>query len=458
MALTLSVLRCPDQVAPETREIRGGEFSMGRGPENDWVLADPERHLSKRHCVLAFRAGTWQLADLSTNGTFLNREADPIGPGAPRTLRDGDRLRLGPYEIEVRIAEEAEQFSPAIVPGRRAPQPADPFGDDPFAGVLGPAGGQPFGGAQPADQKPAFALPPDFDPLAPDPSEEPFAGPAMEDHRPSVEDAFRPPKPTTELLPDDWDTEESLLRKPAAAPPVAPAPAVMPAPAAMPAAEPKPPVASASVSSTDAARSATTPVSDSGLLAAFLAGAGVPDAVPADPAAAMAALGAAFRALVNGLRQALIARAAIKGEFRIEQTMIRAHGNNPLKFSAGDDDALAALIGAGRRTDMGPAEAVADALKDIRQHELAATAAMQSAVRALVKRFDPATLSGASSSGGLMALAANRKARAWDAFEKLHAEVSAGLADDFDSVFGKAFARAYEQALAEIATREREPS
>jgi predicted component of type VI protein secretion system len=28
------------------------------------------------------------------------------------------------------------------------------------------------------------------------------------------------------------------------------------------------------------------------------------------------------------------------------------------------------------------------------------------------------------------------------------------LADDFDSVFGKAFARAYERALAEISTRE----
>jgi len=462
MALTLSVLRCPDQVAPETRQLHGGEFSIGRGPENDWVLADPERHLSKRHCVLAFRSGTWQIADLSTNGTFLNREADPIGPGAPRTLGDGDRLRLGPYEIEVRIAEEAEQFSPPA-PARRPPEPADHFGDDPFAAVLGPAGGQSFGAPAPADQRPAFALPPDFDPLAPDPAAEPFAGPVMEDHGPSVEDAFRPPSPMTDLLPDDWDSEESLLRSPAAPPPAAP-PAAQPAAAPTP--PPPPPVAAAlppppsSPAPQPAAPqpAATPPAADSGLLAAFLAGAGVPDARPADPTATMHALGAAFRALVSGLRQALIARAAIKGEFRIEQTMIRAHGNNPLKFSAGDDDALAALIGTGRRIDMGPAEAVADSLKDIRQHELATTTAMQAAVRALVKRFDPATLSDAPGAGGLMALAANRKARAWDAFEKLHAEVTAGLADDFDSVFGKAFARAYEQALAEIATRGRDPS
>ena len=93
----------------------------------------------------------------------------------------------------------------------------------------------------------------------------------------------------------------------------------------------------------------------------------------------MEALGAAFRALVSGLRLALIARSAIKGEFRIEQTMIRSRGNNPLKFSADDDDALLALLGAGRRTEMSAAEAVADALRDMRLHEIATVAAMRSA-------------------------------------------------------------------------------
>ncbi len=459
MALTLSVLRCPDQVAPETREIGGGEFNIGRGVDNDWVLSDPERHLSKRHCVVAFRSGTWQLADVSTNGTFLNRESEPVGTGEPRTLRDGDRLRLGAYEIEVRISEQAEVFRSSAPPPREVAPAADPFGEDPLGEVLGPAGGAPFRGAAPVgDERPAFALPPDFDPLAPDPAERPFAGPAMADHQPAIEDAFRPPKPTSELLPDDWDAEESLLRPPGARkPPADPAPVTLAQ--AMPSALAAEPAARAVAGPGD---SVGGPGGDSGgesgLLAAFLTGAGIPDARPADPAAAMEALGAAFRALVSGLRQALIARAAIKGEFRIEQTMIRAHGNNPLKFSAGDDDALAALIGSGRKTDMGPAEAVADALRDIRQHELAATAAMQSAVRALVQRFDPAQLAGAGAAGGLIGLAHNRKARAWDAFEKLHAEVSLGLADDFDSVFGKAFARAYEQALAEIAAREREPS
>ncbi len=169
----------------------------------------------------------------------------------------------------------------------------------------------------------------------------------------------------------------------------------------------------------------------------------------------MLALGKAFRALVEGVRAVLIARASIKSEFRIEQTMIQARGNNPLKFSATDDDALAALLGTGRRTDIAPHEAVADALRDIRLHELASMVAMQSAVRAMLDGLDPARLRASAEQGGLTLLPAQKKARAWDAYEALHTRTLQALADDFDSVFGKAFARAYERSLQEVSAKDR---
>jgi type VI secretion system FHA domain protein len=167
----------------------------------------------------------------------------------------------------------------------------------------------------------------------------------------------------------------------------------------------------------------------------------------------MEQLGAAFRAVVAELRRILIARADIKTEFRIERTQIRREGNNPLKFSTGDDDALSALL-AGRRGGMRPEAAVSDALRDIRLHELATMVAMQSAVRALLARLDPAPLRNAAESGGGLSLGGGRKARAWDEFEKLHASITQALADDFDSVFGKSFARAYEQALDDVTAKE----
>src|SRR5271165_7312990 len=113
MQLSMTVLRCPDQVAPETRTVPGGEFHVGRGPDVDWVLPDPDRLLSKRHFAVAFRGGGWQIADTSTNGTWLNTEPGPIGRGAARALRDGDRLRLGAYEIEVRLMEDQPAAAPS---------------------------------------------------------------------------------------------------------------------------------------------------------------------------------------------------------------------------------------------------------------------------------------------------------------------------------------------------------
>ena len=48
-----------------------------------------------------------------------------------------------------------------------------------------------------------------------------------------------------------------------------------------------------------------------------------------------------------------------------------------------------------------------------------------------------------------------KKARAWDAYETLHSRTVQALADDFDSAFGKAFARAYERSLDEVSAKER---
>ena len=108
----MTVLRCPDQVAPEARTVSGGEFHVGRGPDVDWVLPDPDRLLSKRHFAVAYLGGAWQIADTSTNGTYLNSEGDPIGRGATRTLRDGDRIRLGAYEIELRLVDQPAYGDP----------------------------------------------------------------------------------------------------------------------------------------------------------------------------------------------------------------------------------------------------------------------------------------------------------------------------------------------------------
>lgn len=635
MQLTLTVLRCPQSVTPETRTIAGGEFTVGRGPGVDWVLADPDHVVSKRHFAVAFRAGGWQIADHGTNGTFVNHEEAPIGQGNVRNLRDHDRLRVGAYEIEIHLEEEDARPRDSNGYGGGAPMSSNAF-DDPLGSGFPDSGGHSSFGAAPArnafdDPWPqggaggsdASLIPNDFDPLAAvGPGQgfgAPFRGPTQSDHSSPLDDAFQPPMqvgqaplsggviPADDLLSDDWDKDllEGIVspagspppaapppaarqappppatpavspydepvapraapppasprqpipsldepahtatpfdeplapasraapppaaaapqaippfdeplapalhpapQRPAAPPqaaspfdePAAPAPRAVPPQAASPFNEPPPtrmpaprvaPPPAADVSPFDepdlpaspppaqpraipprptvappvtpppqpAQPAAASAPGDTALLAAFFEGVNLSDARPADPITTMRRLGEAFRAVVAGLRAVLIARASIKSEFRIEQTLIRSRGNNPLKFSADDDDAVSALLGVGRRTDMTPAAAVTDALRDIRLHELASMAAMQSAVRSVLDGISPDNLrTEADRAGGMTVLPVQRKARAWDFFEARHARTVQALSDDFDSVFGKAFARAYEEALEDLTAKERQ--
>jgi len=100
-----------DSNDPALREVAGrrvevaSRMTIGRGSDNDLVLPDPNRHLSKNHCTIAFDGRGYTITDTSTNGVFLNngpetpaaRRADAAHRGqrsAGRQLRDdrrGDR-------------------------------------------------------------------------------------------------------------------------------------------------------------------------------------------------------------------------------------------------------------------------------------------------------------------------------------------------------------------------------
>lgn len=448
MTLKLVMIRCPDHAVPEQREVKGGEFSIGRGHDNEWVLADPERHLSKRHCRLSYVGGEWEVQDLSANGTFLNQSADPLGRDASRKLHSGDRIKFGQYEIEVSIEHDDQAGR-----GRR--------GQGEF--VVDDAGNEKPGLFElPSDfRRPQESasddgrslldpginnsvLPPDFDPLAPGP--ESFPGPTQSDHAPAIDSAFRPRQTTLPIIPEDWNVEQPPVPGPAPARGAAPVPGAATAPrrvTPMPSTGDGPAPAIAR----QPAQAAAPVPSDSAILAAFLRGAGLDGLTLADPEKTLERIGGAMRATVSGLRQTLMARASIKDEFRIEQTLIRPTGNNPLKFSVDDDDAMTTLLGVGRRGTMKPEQAIAEAFENVRMHELATISAMQSAVRVLLAQFEPDTIEHKVAANALHILPAQRKADAWEAFALLHASVTQALSDDFDSVFGRAFARAYEQAI-----------
>jgi predicted component of type VI protein secretion system len=81
---------------------------MGRGPDNDWVLPDPDRFVSSHHALITVVDGRYHLLDTSSNGTYVNGARDALGRHSVHILMDEDRLTIGGYEIAVEIGSRAD--------------------------------------------------------------------------------------------------------------------------------------------------------------------------------------------------------------------------------------------------------------------------------------------------------------------------------------------------------------
>jgi type VI secretion system FHA domain protein len=495
LMLTLTPMRAGAR--PEVRTITDGTLSIGRGPGNDWVLPDEERLLSKTHCVIAAQGGRFVLTDLSTNGVYFNGGREPTRRDGQVVLNDGDQFRLGDYNVVVAEIDHAQgargadpfASAPAAAPAGFAAR-LDPLGgdglDDPFADGAGTLFRHPL---QPAALAPRRADP--FDLAGPsagrlDADDDLFRGltpadnwqgPSQPDNADAPQQAFLPPKPLAIPAAGEIDFDALLGDEPiGAAPPARTAPppsppeaflpasvdaldAWLPEPAAAFATPPAPQPAPNSISPPPSAvqPQAVTPAQGAQsatetLLAAFLEGAGVPGLrVGGSAEDAMRMAGQVFAALVAGLRETLMARAAIKNELRVEQTMLRARDNNALKFSVTPEEAIAALLLPLRPGYKPPLAAANEAFRDIQSHEMAVMAGVQTALTALLKRFDPVALEARLQAGLLdSVLPGARKARIWELFCATYRDIAHEAEDDFQSVFGREFARAYDAQMKEL--------
>ncbi len=75
-----------------THRLKIGCNILGRFTDNDIVVQDEGRMVSRRHCsIVVHTDGTAELFDTSLNGTFINDNRVTHAQ-----IRSGDRLRLGP--------------------------------------------------------------------------------------------------------------------------------------------------------------------------------------------------------------------------------------------------------------------------------------------------------------------------------------------------------------------------
>lgn len=113
------------KIVSEHKEILGEDCermfledggTIGRSLENDWILPDPDRYISGRHATVDFQSGAYYLADVSTNGVYVNEEPEPLGKGNPRRLFDGDKVRMGDFEFMVSLDEGEDLELPPPTP------------------------------------------------------------------------------------------------------------------------------------------------------------------------------------------------------------------------------------------------------------------------------------------------------------------------------------------------------
>jgi predicted component of type VI protein secretion system len=519
--------------------------TIGRAENNQLVLPDPERTISRVHARVVFRTTGYMIVDNGSNPISIN--GTPLGSGREHPLRPGDQVQIGGYllaasegkaggaaadpfadlfgDAPVGLAVPAaapkptrsvtQTWTPAPTPMSAAtpwpgssggasspgqiPDDWDPFGMDPMPAPAPPSGQAGAGAAYagngnlldlPASPVATDSLDDLFGLNAMSPSAQPLGAstaevlqPNMARHADPLRSLAGPALVSFDTLGDlgsELNTPMPLPPPPLQAPPPPQPPVPMPSPVtpqptgaifswdgpprdgrvvtlpgvrrgeAEPAPTPPPPPPAPVRQAFAPAPAPTQGAGADGLLSALLGGLGVPGLrLDSLTPAMMELIGQLLRESTRGVVELLVARAALKREMRAEMTMIVARENNPLKFSPSVEVALQHLLGPPAPGFMAAAPAMRDAFDDLRAHQLGVMAGMKAASEGVLQRFDPTQLEAKLTKRSALSnlIPSSRKARLWELFQELFAQLSSEAQDDFDELFGKAFLKAYETQL-----------
>jgi type VI secretion system protein len=418
--------------------VNGG--SIGRAPDNDWVLPDQKRLVSGHHCDIEYRGGGYWIRDRSTNGVFVNESDDPVSETGPVALQDGDRLRLGDYEILVSVDDRID-FLPAASELHSAEKHLD-------AGIGAKLDldslftPRDAGDSSSISIRNAFGLrlPKGFGEAA-----------AAASHTPAESAGDEPPPPpqsqpaaaaepgTSSPAPAEWALKTRAVTKQELAD------------------------ALARRRSRMEARQQTLPFHQQAgtwadlrsAVQAFCRGAGIDAATLSPEAQSMLPLvaGQLLREAVVGLVDLQQARAAA-GPLTPQVTPPAAP-SNPLRSPTSIEQALTRLFESQGRTIGGPVEALRDILLEAKEHETALGTALREGLAALLSQLAPSNVADQFEQGRARTIAPGQdpRPRYWEHYGELYRVVTQNSVEGVPHPFSEAFIRAYETARAELSAR-----
>ncbi len=476
--------------------------SIGRSPDNHLVLPDPEKFISRHHASIIFQAGQYFIEDSSSGGTYLNLK-NQLLQKSQSVLENGERLRIGEYELAVTItAVNRPEIPQSTQPVRQLELAESGLLDDPFGSSIKPADPNNFYSSfieQPESSvfhesftPPQVATAPvsndddalDFGDLLSSLDALPGASVNKAPEMPELPDDFFAddiaPIANPEPVLPSAEFDSLFIDKAAAMAPEEPvdvlvepksiadvdldpfAAVVMPTQLVeekpLDFAIPNPafnPVKSASVNEikTDTLPQAVSienqpqqvrpVIVESELMKHFLAGVGIDDInfLPEEQwPALMKTSGEILRSMVEGLMLVLRARAELKSQFRVSVTTMRSIDNNPLKFTPNTNDALKLILAPTNPGFLAPKTAVSEGFSDIMNHQMAMTAGIQAALADVLRSFDPQIIEKTQGEGVLF----QKKAKCWEYYVEKYPQLKAAAQEEF---FSDAFAEAYEKQM-----------
>jgi type VI secretion system FHA domain protein len=468
MAIKLRVISDQYRELGEQRSrvfgVNGG--SIGRAPDNDWVLPDQSRIVSGYHCEIEYRGGSYWLKDTSTNGVFVNDAQEPVSATGDVMLHDGDRLSIGDYTVVVSVdsrtdflpaateehsaarhldqhvgvlldmdsllvprAEDSGQFRPRTAFGmtvpiqarhihRPPPPPQSETEPEPPASTGTPARA---GGPQVA-----------FDGQLPD--DEPVP---MPEPRPMASAAAPPPPSTSE---PEWATRTRAITRQELADAVARRQSRI--------------EARQQVQPFHQQASAWTDLKSA--VQAFCRGAGIePSALSAEAQSMLPLIaGQLVREAVVGLHDLAQSRAKAVPASAGSQLA----GSNPLRTSSSVEQALVRLFESHGRIYGGPVDALRDVLQEAKDHEAAVRAGMQAGLEAVLGQISPAYVADQFEQGRAHTLAPGQDPRPkyWEHYAEFFRVITQSHSEGLPIPFEDAFVAAYTGTREDLRARRRE--
>jgi predicted component of type VI protein secretion system len=370
------------------REFREAGATIGRSLNNDWILPDPDKYISGKHATIDCKGGIYYLADISTNGVYVNDEREPIGQGNPRRLFNGDHLHFGDFEIVVSIDEGEELYipdapKPSVVPdnieqlvpeeilktGVQLLDEDEITGDEEFQNVL-------FG------------------------KDEPEADADEQDEQ------------------DDADIPELSAEEP-----------IIPEPERV------------EITGED--------MFDAFLDGLQISRAELHPSL--DTAGAMRNAGEVLREFIASAEKLLESRADLKTAFRLDQTSILPRHNNPIKLSQNTNDLVKQLLVGREGEYLGPRDAVKEVCLDLLAHQEAFLDAMTEAFVEFAERFDPEELTASfdRSLGRKPLFKFMSERKYWSLYKDLYPILTEKGGGRFPQMFAEEFVKAYERLIGE---------